>query len=89
MFSKKKRQQGIGDILEHLGFAEALEHSLGEKECKCLLFTTTTLCEFNQSLLSPISSPLLFKTKKGEMDFGCAVFMAFFLLRVNRLWRLR
>jgi len=26
--------EGCGGILEHLGFAEALEHSLGEKNAK-------------------------------------------------------
>jgi hypothetical protein len=74
MFTKKK-------TIEHLGFAEALEHSLGEKECKCLLFTTTTLCEFNQSLLSPYSfSPFVFKTKKGgKRDCGCFIVLFLWL----------
>jgi len=37
----KKRQRVIGDILEHLGFAEALEQLLGEKRIQMLMMITT------------------------------------------------
>jgi Ca2+-dependent lipid-binding protein len=51
---------------KNLGFAEALE-TLGEKNAK--LAKGYASCECNQSLLSPISSSLLFKTKKKGKEF--------------------
>jgi hypothetical protein len=55
-----------------LGFAEALD-SFKEKKNEC---KKTFFCKFDQSLLSPyLSSPLLFKTKKGGNDVLFGVFM--------------
>jgi hypothetical protein len=76
MFSKKK-------TIEHLGFAEALEHSLGEKECKCLLFNypfVNSTRAFSALILFLL---LFFKTKKGGSDVFVWHFYGFFL-SINR-----
>jgi len=46
------------------GFAEALEHSLGEQKMQILDYDYST-----RAFSAPISSPLLLRLKKGEMDF--------------------
>ena len=68
----------IGDILEHLGFAEALEQLLGEKNANANALLP--FCEFDQSLLSPYSFLHWFlRLKKGKMDFWVASFYGRFL----------
>ncbi|MGD0995863.1 MAG: hypothetical protein ABR909_10120 [Candidatus Bathyarchaeia archaeon] len=69
----------IGDILEHLGFAEALEQLLGEKRIQMLMMITTyAIVNSTRAFSALISSPLLFKTKKGENGFlGCEFLWSF------------
>jgi hypothetical protein len=59
-------------------FAEALEQSLGEKECNV---NNPLFVNFNQSFLSPISSPNAFKkTKKGKVRLvACFLVYGLFL----------
>ena len=61
--------------MEHLGFAEALEHSLGDKKRKSLL-KAIAFREFDQKPSQPLFfSPLLFKTKKGGVLVLFGIFM--------------
>jgi hypothetical protein len=54
-------------------FAEALEPSLniaiGESNQMLITITMANIVNFNQSLLSPYTSPLFLRPKKGEGDF--------------------
>ena len=55
----------VQSCLKRGRFAEALEHSLGEKNANA---NHDCMVNFTRAFSALISSPLLFKTKKGESD---------------------